>query len=68
VSERTDLEAAATVFLDQLPESRAEAMAFCYGYLDQVVKGFINGSFTLSDLTHSRELLNTVLDLHRDRR
>lgn len=43
-------------------------MVFCYGFLDQAVKCYLRGDQTKRDLERTRELLELVLDLHRDQR
>lgn len=62
------LEARAADILTRIPLARAEVMAFCLGYLDQAVKNYLRGTFTVTDLEDARQLTETVLDLHATRR
>jgi hypothetical protein len=53
--------------LDRVPGDRADVMAYCLGFLDQAVKSYLDGLFTLNDLRHTRDLMETLLDVHRER-
>jgi len=68
VPEPSRLQLEAEALLPRIPRDRAEAMVFCYGFLDQAVKCYLRGDQTKRDLERTRELLELVLDLHRDQR
>lgn len=61
------LEASAAALAQRMSPHRGEAIAYAYGFLDQVIKRFLDGDFTLADLRHHRALLEHALDLHRER-
>lgn len=60
-----ELNSEAEALLRVGPNNRAELMAWCYGYLDQTVKSYLNDYGTRDDLTRAQRLLELTLDLHQ---